>query len=94
MRKFILLLAFFTLTTESLAVEKTGLFAIQNMTCALCPFTVHKPMATVSGVKIATIDFRKKQATVIFDDGATTPASIAEASTNSGYPATLIQVTP
>lgn len=94
MRKFILLLAFFTLTTETLAAEMTGLFAIQNMTCSLCPFTVHKAMAAVSGVKMATVDFGKKQATVIFDNGITTPASISEASTNSGYPATLIQVTP
>lgn len=89
-----LLLAFFILTAETPAAERTGLFAIQNMTCSLCPFTVHKAMAAVSGVKMATVDFEKKQATVIFDDSATTPASIAEASTNSGYPATLIQVTP
>lgn len=89
-----LLLALFTLTAETLAAERTGLFAIENMTCALCPFTVHKAVTAVSGVKMATIDFGKKQATVIFDDCATTPASIAEASTNSGYPATLIQVTP
>lgn len=94
MRKFILLLAFFTLTTETLAVEKTGLFAIQNMACALCPFTVQQAMTAVSGVKIATVDFERKQATVIFEDSAATPASIAEASTNSGYPATLIQVIP
>ncbi|MDP1701474.1 MAG: cation transporter [Aestuariivirga sp.] len=89
-----LLLAFFTLTTETLAAERTGLFAIENMTCALCPFTVHSAIASVPGVKIATVDFEKKQATVVFDGDATTPASIAEASTNSGYPAILIEVTP
>ena len=94
MRKFILLLASFTLTTETLAAERISLFAIENMTCTLCPFTVHKAMTAVSGVKIATVDFGKKQATVIFDDSATTPASIAEASTNAGYPAILIQLTP
>jgi len=93
MRKFILLLAFFTLTTETLAVEKTGLFAIQNMTCALCPFTVHQAMASVPGVKSVTVDFENKQASVVFEESETVPALIAEASTNSGYPATLVQAT-
>ena len=94
MRTIILLFAFFAIVTESFAAERTGLFSIEKMTCALCPITVHKAMTAVSGVKIATVDFEKKQATVVFEDSVTTPATIAEASTNSGYPATLIQLTP
>ena len=94
MRTIILLFAFLATVTETFAAEKTGLFSIEKMTCALCPITVHKAMAAVSGVKTATVDFGKKQATVVFDDSATTPTAIAEASANAGYPASLIQLTP
>ena len=94
MRTIILLFAFLAAVTETFAAERTGIFSIEKMTCALCPITVHKAMTAVSGVKLATVNFEKKQATVVFDDSATTPATIAEASTNAGYPATLVQLTP
>ena len=94
MRAIILLLTFLAAITETSAAERTGLFSIEKMTCALCPITVHKAMSAVPGVKIATVDFEKKRATITFEDSVTTPAAIAEASTNSGYPATLIQLTP
>ena len=94
MRTIILLFALLATVTEAFAAERTGLFSIEKMTCALCPITVHKAMTAVSGVIIASVDFEQKQATVVFEDSATTPATIAEASTNSGYPATLIQLTP
>ena len=94
MRTIILLFALFATVAETFAAERTALFSIEKMTCALCPITVHKAMAAVSGVKIATVDFGKKQATAVFDDSVTTPATIAEASTNAGYPASLIQLTP
>ena len=94
MRTIILLFAFLATVTETFAAERTALFSIEKMSCALCPITVHQAMAAVSGVKTATVDFEKKQATVVYEDSATTPTIIAEASTNSGYPATLIQLTP
>lgn len=94
MRKILLAVAFLATTSGAFAAERTGTFAIEKMTCALCPITIKKAMASVSGVKAVTVDFERKLATVVFEDSETTTGTIAEASKNSGYPATLIQVTP
>lgn len=67
--------------------EQTVTFAIENMTCALCPVTVMKAMTGVPGVRSVTVDFEAKTATVVFDPAAATAADIAAASTNAGYPA-------
>ncbi len=71
--------------------EQTRVFAIENMTCPACPFTVKKAMTRVEGVKSVTVDFEAKSATAVFDPGTTTVEDIANASTNVGYPATPIE---
>jgi mercuric ion binding protein len=72
------------------ANEVTRTFAVENMTCAACPFTVKKAMARVEGVKSVTVDFDAKTATAVFDPTVTTAQEIAAASANVGYPATPI----
>ena len=67
--------------------ERTVTFAIENMTCGLCPVTVKKAMEGVAGVKSVTVDFEAKTATVVFDPSAVAATDIAAASTNAGYPA-------
>lgn len=76
--------------TQVAAIE-TQTFAVENMTCALCPVTVKKAMAGVEGVRSVEVDFNAKTATVVFDPGLTTADAIAAASTNAGYPARLAQ---
>lgn len=75
-------------STQVAAVE-TKTFAIENMTCALCPVTVKKAMEGVDGVRSVEVDFNSKTATVVFDPAVTTAETIAAASTNAGYPARL-----
>lgn len=70
------------------AAAQTATFAVQNMTCTLCPVTVRKAMEGVAGVKSVAVDFDAKTATVIFDPSVTSIEAIAGASTNAGYPAT------
>lgn len=74
--------------TEVASVRTTTTFAIENMTCALCPVTVKSAMERVDGVQSVEIDFDAKTATVTFDPTVATPEAIAAASTNAGYPAT------
>jgi len=69
---------------------QTMIFAIENMTCALCPITVRKTMEQVEGVKSVTVDFDAKTAVVLFDPATTTPVEIGKASTNAGYPARVL----
>ena len=80
-------LILFQLASPVLASERTTIFAVQNMTCALCPFTVEKAMRGVDGVKDVTINFQAKTATVVFEDSQTNAGAIANASLNAGYPA-------
>nr|WP_296376332.1 cation transporter [Yoonia sp.] len=74
---------------QSVAAEQTITFAVDNMTCALCPITVKRAMAGVEGVRTVKIDFAARTATVIFDTAATSANAIATASANAGYPARI-----
>ena len=76
---------------ESASVaQQTRTFAVQNMTCALCPITVRTAMEAVEGVESVQIDLDTKTAAVVFDPAITTPDQIARASTNAGYPANAV----
>ncbi len=72
------------------ANEVTQSFAVENMTCPACPFTVKKAMARVEGVESVNVDFDAKTATAVFDATVTTAQEIAAASTTVGYPTTPI----
>ena len=71
----------------AVAAKQSATFAIDNMTCALCPVTVKTAMAGVDGVESVKVDFEVKTATVVFDPSLTTIEVIAAASTAAGYPA-------
>ncbi|MBL8907338.1 MAG: heavy-metal-associated domain-containing protein [Rhizobiales bacterium] len=74
--------------TEAVVLQTT-VFAIENMTCALCPVTVKAAMEGVNGVNSVRIDFDAKTATVVFDPALTTAGAIAASSANAGYPAVI-----
>lgn len=67
-------------------------FTVDNMTCATCPITVRQAMQRVEGVKEVTVDFDSKIATVIYDATLTDAQEIEDASSNVGFPATVIDV--
>ncbi|MDE4099710.1 heavy-metal-associated domain-containing protein [Phaeobacter gallaeciensis] len=72
---------------QSVAAEETMTFAIEHMTCALCPITVKRAMEGVDGVRSVEVDFDAKTATVVFDTATTSAETISAASTQAGYPA-------
>lgn len=72
------------------AAQAQATFAIENMTCAMCPITVRKAMEGVAGVRTVEVDFDAKTARATFDPKRTNAAAIAAASTNAGYPAQAI----
>ncbi len=72
---------------QAAETTQTMVFAVDNMTCPLCPVTVKKAMEGVNGVKSVDVDFDAKTATVIFDPAQATPDAIAKASADAGYPA-------
>lgn len=70
--------------------EQTATFAVEKMTCAACPIIVRKAMEAVDGVKSVSVDFDAKTVTVVFDNAVTSAQQISEASTNAGYPASIV----
>lgn len=87
---FALIASVMTAST-AFAGERTITFAVDNMTCASCPYVVKSSMEGVLGVAKVAVSFRAKTATVTFDDAKTNPATIAAASMNAGYPARPVQ---
>lgn len=71
------------------ATVQTRTFAIGKMTCATCPIAVKTAMSRVAGVKTVKVDFGAKTAVVTYNATITTPAKIAAASTDGGFPAKL-----
>ena len=85
------LIASLTIAPAAFAAERTITFAVDNMTCASCPYIVKTSMAAVPGVSKVAVSFQAKTATVTFDDTKTNSDAIAAASVNAGYPAHLKQ---
>jgi len=88
MVSILMLIGLFGIALPAMAARHKAVFAVENMTCALCPVTVRKAMERVDGVLDVAVDFDAKTATVLYDDARTTPEAVGQASTNVGYPVT------
>jgi mercuric ion binding protein len=88
----VLLLAAVPLTAP--AADTTGLktvtLKVENMSCSACPLTVRKSLEKVPGVAKAKADFETKTATVTFDPAKAKVADLTRATTEAGYPSTLV----
>ena len=71
--------------------ERTVAFEVEKMTCATCPITVRAAMQRVDGVKTVKVDLATNTATVTYDANVTNASDIAGASTNVGFPATVVE---
>lgn len=61
---------------------------VPSMNCSLCPIAVSSVLRKQPGVREVKADLASKTAQVVFDPGKTSPASLAQAVSDSGYPAT------
>jgi mercuric ion binding protein len=75
------------------AAEKTVTLDVENMTCALCPFTVRKSLEAVDGVQTVKVSFADKTAVVTFDDEKADMDTLTAATTNAGFPSRLNEET-
>jgi mercuric ion binding protein len=73
------------------AAEQTVTLAVPGMTCGVCPITVHKALTAVPGVEKVSVNEVKKDAVVTFDDAKTTVKTLIKATTDAGYPSTVVQ---
>lgn len=77
-------------TVPAAAGQHTATFSVPDMTCPLCPITVATAIRHLDGIVSVSTDVGAKTATVVFDDGKTSTAAIADASANAGYEAALV----
>jgi periplasmic mercuric ion binding protein len=64
---------------------------MQNMTCALCKFTIKKALQGLEGVEDTNVDYDTKTANVTFNPQKTSVVALIKATTDAGYPATVHQ---
>ena len=85
-------LAAMLVTSGSLfATEKTVTLAVENMYCAACPYMVKQSLIDIDGVNEVKVSYQERTATVTFDDAHTNVEELTEATTDLGYPSTLVQ---
>ena len=78
-------------TVQTQNSSQTVTLDVQNMTCAMCTFTIKKALQGVEGVQKANVDLESKTANVAFDPQKTSIKALIKATTNAGYPATVRQ---
>lgn len=61
---------------------------VPSMNCSLCPIAVAGVLRKQPGVHEAKADLVTRTAHVVFDPDKTSPARLAQAVSESGYPAT------
>lgn len=90
-KPLIALAAGLLLAAPGWAVVQTVTLSVPSMNCPVCPITVKKALTQVSGVQKADVDLEKRQAKVTFDDVKTNVDVLTKATTNAGYPSTLVK---
>lgn len=90
MKKLICIVALSVLPTPTWAATRTVTLSLPTMDCPVCPITVKKALAGVAGVSHAEINFESRRATVTFDDTKTNVEALLSATSNAGYPSTLM----
>ncbi|MCG8413633.1 MAG: mercury resistance system periplasmic binding protein MerP [Pseudomonadales bacterium] len=73
------------------AKPQTVTLNLPTMNCAMCPVTIKKALNQVTGVTKVEVSFEHKQAVVTFEDTQTSAGKLIEATTNAGYPSTVVE---
>ena len=73
------------------AEPKLAVLDVQGMTCSLCPITIRKALEQVPGVLEAKADFATRRTEVKYDPDKVTPQRLAQAVSEAGFPAKIIQ---
>ncbi len=75
----------------ALAAEKTVTLAVENMTCASCPYIVKQSLTRVEGVTAVDVSLKEKKAVVQYDDAKTNVEALSTATRNHGFPSSVIK---
>ncbi|OJX77435.1 cation transporter [Magnetospirillum sp. 64-120] len=90
MRRLMFVIAALAVPFGAHAAEKTAKLSVDNMDCASCPAVVKAALSKVDGVGEVKVDFTSKTAVVRYDDQRATIQKLVAATTNAGFPATVM----
>jgi mercuric ion binding protein len=80
---------------RAIAAEQTVTLRIENMYCASCPFIVKQTLASVPGVTNVDISYEQAAAIVVaivdYDDTKADVTALTAATSNVGFPSSVIQ---
>ena len=78
------------LMIPALAAEPASVVLdVPEMNCSLCPISVKKALERVPGVLKASADLATKSAQATYDPARVTPAALAKAVGDAGFPAAV-----
>ncbi|MDA8110644.1 MAG: mercury resistance system periplasmic binding protein MerP [Betaproteobacteria bacterium] len=89
MKRLAALLALAAFSAAAWAGPKTVTLSVPGMTCPACPITVRTALSRVPGVSKVEVDYPKRTATVVYDEGKTTIAALEKATEDAGYPSSV-----
>lgn len=75
-------------TSTAFAAEQTATLEVQNVYCQACPAVIKAALSSVPGVSQVTMSetIPVATATVKFDDTKTNVRTLADTTTNAGFP--------
>ena len=81
------------IASAAIAAPRTAILQVDNVSCVSCAPIVKKVLSRMPGVTQVAVVERggMATATVNFDDGMVTAEALAHATTNAGYPSTVIK---
>ena len=79
MKKLVALATLVAVTAPLWAEVQTVTLSVPGMNCAICPITVKKALAQVSGVSKTEVSLDRREAKVTFDDAKTNVEALTRA---------------
>ena len=80
---------------RAIAAEQSVTLRVENMYCASCPFIVQRTLASVPGVTNVDISYEQAAAIVVaivdYDDTKADVTALTAATSNVGFPSSVIQ---
>lgn len=73
------------------AAVRTVTLSVPGMTCPTCPITIRTALDRVHGVEGVKSNVAKRTVTISYDDDRTAPSALMKATTNAGYPSTVVR---
>ena len=90
MKTLVVLAALIAMPLSAHAEQQTVQLKVEGVTCFSCPYQVKSALKRVEGVISASASLEANEAQVTYDDAITNVAALTRATTNAGFPSTLI----